>query len=174
MAGPTRTSIIDFETEAWAQGMRAAWSRLQGDFHLRLAHVGDKLVASARRYCVEDTGRLKDSIFSTEAKKDEQGRSYIEFGVNLGSLQAAALSAQKKVYSQIRKGGATPSPSSKLARKMGVPSQNYASFIEFGTSKMRARPFLRPALAEVAGYIGPIMAGPRVAGTPSTRELIPG
>lgn len=30
---------------------------------------------------------------------------------------------------------------------------NYAAFVEFGTSKMRARPFLIPAVAEASGYL---------------------
>ena len=32
-------------------------------------------------------------------------------------------------------------------------SVNYAPFVEFGTSKQRAQPFLLPAVAEAAGYL---------------------
>lgn len=30
---------------------------------------------------------------------------------------------------------------------------NYAAFVEFGTSRMRAQPFLIPAVAEASGYL---------------------
>lgn len=30
---------------------------------------------------------------------------------------------------------------------------DYAAFVEFGTSRQRAQPYLRPALAEVVGYM---------------------
>lgn len=35
----------------------------------------------------------------------------------------------------------------------------YAPFVEYGTSRAPAQPFLRPALAEVAGYIGTEVGG---------------
>lgn len=35
----------------------------------------------------------------------------------------------------------------------------YAPYVEFGTSRQPAQPYLRPALAEVAGYIGTEVAG---------------
>lgn len=35
----------------------------------------------------------------------------------------------------------------------------YAPFVEFGTSRAPAQPFLRPALAEVAGYIATEVGG---------------
>jgi HK97 gp10 family phage protein len=31
------------------------------------------------------------------------------------------------------------------------PTANYAVFVEYGTTKMRAQPFMRPALAEASG-----------------------
>jgi hypothetical protein len=47
----------------------------------------------------------------------------------------------------------------------------HASFVEFGTSRMAARPYLRPALAEASRVLGDSSATPttlRFAGTSST------
>jgi HK97 gp10 family phage protein len=35
----------------------------------------------------------------------------------------------------------------------------YGPFVEFGTRKMRAQPFMRPALAEASGYFGQTILG---------------
>lgn len=35
----------------------------------------------------------------------------------------------------------------------------YGAYVEFGTSRQAAQPFLRPALAEAVGYMGPSIAG---------------
>lgn len=38
-------------------------------------------------------------------------------------------------------------------------SVTYGPYVEYGTSKARAQPFMRPALAEAAGFFGPTMTG---------------
>jgi hypothetical protein len=44
----------------------------------------------------------------------------------------------------------------------------HASFCEFGTSRMAARPYLRPALAEASRVLGDSSVTLRFAGTSST------
>jgi HK97 gp10 family phage protein len=47
----------------------------------------------------------------------------------------------------------------KITGYVGVASVHYARMLEFGTSRMAARPFLRPGIRENAGRIRSILAG---------------
>lgn len=92
----------------------------------RLEKAGELVAARARNKVPVNTGKLKSTIRVTRLKGDPK--------LNI------------RVYAGDRvKGG---------SRNKGAErGAFYAHMVEFGTAKMAARPFLRPALNEVKGQI---------------------
>jgi HK97 gp10 family phage protein len=91
-----------------------------------------------------DTGLLRDNIIVATAKRQKPGR----FAVNV------TVRAKAKKYADNRK--------NRKAGKVGKTFKNYgalyyARFLEFGTSKMQAKPFLRPAFEANKGQLAQVI-----------------
>jgi len=91
-----------------------------------------KVIADeAQRLAPVDTGRLKLSIGVAKAKKKDTKEHHVKF-------YAVPKTKLRKTIKATVNG--------KSAKLKTVDYAFYAMFIEFGTSKMSAKPFLRPAV----------------------------
>ena len=91
-----------------------------------------KVVADeAKRLAPVDTGRLKLSIGVAKAKKKDTKENHVKF-------YAVPKSTLRKTISAMVNG--------KKAKLKTLDYAYHAHFLEFGTSKMSAKPFLRPAV----------------------------
>ena len=91
-----------------------------------------KVVADeAKRLAPVDTGRLKLSIGVAKAKKKDTKDNHVKF-------YAVPKTKLRKTISATVNG--------KKAKLKTVDYAYHAHFLEFGTSKMSAHPFLRPAV----------------------------
>lgn len=96
---------------------------LNRELALALNEVGESIRDTAQGLCPVDTGRLRNSIsFRLGGAGGHFG--FPGFGTSVGS------------------------GSSQIAIGSDVP---YAAYVELGTSRMAARPYLRPAAADHAG-----------------------
>ncbi|MFA5075632.1 MAG: HK97-gp10 family putative phage morphogenesis protein [Candidatus Babeliales bacterium] len=96
----------------------------------RLEKAGEMVASRARQIVPVDTGTLKSTIRVTRLKGDPK--------MNI------------RVYAGSREKGGS-------MQKGAVRGAFYAHMVEFGTVKMKARPFLRPALNASKGSILDIM-----------------
>jgi HK97 gp10 family phage protein len=94
----------------------------------QLERAEKRLYADAEGVLLDQQGRLKDRIIELAPK----GKT--------GELK-------RHVYVDVVQRPNGP------VLKAGVKNLSYPVFVEFGTSKAPAQPFLRPALAEMPGYI---------------------
>ena len=90
--------------------------------------IGFELEAEAKKRAPRLTSAMSNSIYTVT--KDYDGYS---------SASGAARSANPKAETQ-----AHPRPTGNVIANVG-PCVNYAEFVEFGTSRMAAQPFLTPA-----------------------------
>jgi HK97 gp10 family phage protein len=155
MAGQRETSLLDVEADDFLKGLEAAFADLQIKTEQGLEAIAIKVVNRAKAFCPVATGRLRSSITAGAVEHDDQG-PYVDVGVGLDALNSGVQAAQNSIYVRVSAGKRV---SRKLVGKAQSTHVNYAPFVEFGTSKMAAQPFLRPALAEVAGYAGTTIAG---------------
>ena len=95
------------------------------------AHIGFQLQAEAQKRAPRLTSAMSNSIYAVT--KDYDGYS---------GAATAARQANPKVETQPH-----PKPTGDVLARVG-PCVNYAEYVEFGTSRMVAQPFLIPA-AEV-------------------------
>ena len=93
--------------------------------------IGFELENEAKQRAKRVTGAMNSSIYTVT--KDYDGYS---------AASGAARQANPKVLTQPH-----PKPSGNVLANVG-PCVNYAEYVEFGTSRMAAQPFLTPA-AEV-------------------------
>lgn len=150
MAGQRLYSILEVDSAAFRDGLREALDGLRVNSRKELATVGAKVRDRARALCPVDTGWLKASI-SFRTGEDKVG-PYIEVGVlDIPAVPLAKSRILAKYAGQTARG-------QKLSH---VSPNEYGYYVEFGTIKMAAQPFLRPALAEVAGFSAGSISGPR-------------
>lgn len=98
---------------------------------------GRLIVADAKQRVAVRTGELRRNIRARSTKPFQGMTATVIVGVRkLTKKQIAALKKKRN-----RKGSSLPNPSDPF----------YWRFLEFGTSKMRARPFLRPAFESKKG-----------------------
>ena len=93
--------------------------------------IGFELQAEAKKRAPRLTGAMSNSIYTVT--KDYDGYSFAS-----GAAKQANPSAMTQAH---------PKPSGNVLANVG-PCVNYAEYVEFGTSRMAAQPFLTPA-AEV-------------------------
>lgn len=91
--------------------------------------VALEIESGAKQAAPVDTGALRSSIYTVTKKEDgyEKARSVVD-GINARVATAAH-----------------PKPSGKVIAHVG-PCVEYAAYVELGTSKMSARPYLMPAV----------------------------
>ncbi len=161
---PTKDSVIDFDVDEFAAGLQVALKARKKNYALGLEMLAARVVRAAKQYSAVDTGRQKSGTVQWPVVQ-EAGKLYVEVGITMETLEAAATTAGEEVYAKIKAGGRVPKSgkAKQTARRAETPTTFYPFFQEFGTSKSPAHPFMRPALAEVAGYIGPTISGPRKA-----------
>lgn len=131
-------SVLDKRLTALAEqfGTKAAVSPVR----TALRKNAKKLQSAAQQFVHVDTGTLKQNIITTAERHPQDGR--IEMRVTV----RAKARAYKSSSATIRKG------------LVGVEYQHYgplfyARFLEFGTSRMPAYPFLRPAWDQLKGAL---------------------
>jgi HK97 gp10 family phage protein len=150
MAGQRLYSILEVDSAAFRDGLREALEGLKVNSRKELATVGAKVRDRARALCPVDTGWLKSSI-SFRTGEDNTG-PFIEVGVlDVPANPKAMKRIASKYIGQAARG-------QKLSH---VSPNEYGYYVEFGTIKMGAQPFLRPALAEVTGFSAGTISGPR-------------
>ena len=94
-------------------------------------NIGFELQAEAQKRAPRLTSAMSNSIYVVTKKSD-----------GYSAASGAARQANPKVETQPH-----PKPTGNILANVG-PCVNYAEYVEFGTSKMAAQPFLTPA-AEV-------------------------
>ena len=98
-----------------------------------LMRGGMIIEAEAKRRCPVDTGRLRASIWTDVERLDET-----TFRLSMGASGETKTTVGVEREKDWR---------GKSRAKYGVGTNvEYAKFVEFGTSKMAAKPFLRPAI----------------------------
>ena len=105
--------------------------------HRGLTAVGMKAETYAKKACPKDTGRLRNSITYAIAGYEAHVKSYRRDNVSGGATQKRA----KHQYS-----GAADGQKDE-AVYIGT-NVEYAPYVENGTSRQKARPFLKPAATE--------------------------
>ena len=90
--------------------------------------IGFELEAEAKKRAPRDTSAMSNSIYTVT--KDYNGY--------------AAASGKAKAYNPKAETQPHPKPTGNVIANVG-PCVNYAEFVEFGTSRQAAQPFLTPA-----------------------------
>ncbi len=133
-------SAMSFDSKEWAEKMRSTYSTRVRVIGNNMNDFGARLVYLARQFCPRDTDRLYGAIFYEPVKWNSNGSiASIRFGVDLQHLLDSPTVN-------------TSHPNFK------IPTKNYAKYPEYGTSKMGAKPFIRPAIAQAKSEFGPIMS----------------
>jgi HK97 gp10 family phage protein len=156
-------TTVKIEFEGW-QETTELFKQISNDFSKRDAtnimrsavRLSMKTVLSkARSLVAKDTGALAHSLqveARTPNKKDMKSKYILPGDVVIGAVTTASGKQLAKMAFKNRK-----SNNSKF-KQVGIASDARATVLEFGTSKMSARPFLRPALEsssqEVVGTLG--------------------
>lgn len=99
------------------------------------------VLEAARQRAPRDTGVLADSIYLASARPDGNGNIVASAGLRIkksAHYRGLVKGAKKRVLKQLN-------PQSKATLRKSSAHWRW-HFVEMGTSKMRARPFLRPAL----------------------------
>lgn len=91
--------------------------------------IAFKVEAQAKQLAPKDTTALANSIYTVTQSED-----------NYSTAASAAASKNKKIITE-----AHPQPTGNIIAHVG-PCVNYAAYLEFGTSKMIAQPYLGPAV----------------------------
>ena len=99
-----------------------------------LEAVGMKAETYAKKNCAVDTGRLRNSITYALSGEITHVKNY----------KADRGKDKNKVYSY---SSVAPGVAGEKAVYIGT-NVEYAPYVEFGTSRQRAQPFLRPAATE--------------------------
>ena len=99
------------------------------------------VLEAARQNAPRDTGILADSIYLASARPDTNGNIVASAGLRVKKSQGYRTLVKGAKKRHIR--GLSPQ-SKKTLKKTSAHWRWH--FVELGTSKMRARPFLRPAL----------------------------
>jgi len=131
-------AVLDKRLKALAEefGPKAAASPVRS----ALRKNAKKLQLSAQQHVHVDTGTLKQNIITAAERKPQDGR--IEMRVTVRAKAKAYKSSSRTIQKGL----------------VGLEYQHYgplfyARFLEFGTSKMPAYPFLRPAWDEIKGAL---------------------
>lgn len=131
-------AVLDKRLKALAEefGPKAAISPVRS----ALRKNAKKLQTAAQQRVHVDTGTLKQNIITTAERKPQSGR--IEMRVTVRAKARAYKSSSRTIQKGL----------------VGQEYQHYgplfyARFLEFGTSKMPAYPFLRPAWDELKGSL---------------------
>lgn len=127
------TANIKVDYRDVVQRMRSLSNKLQKQIARKAIAEGAEIIRkeALSRVSVR-TGLLKSNIIKKSLRSRNPGRvSYV-----VGARRAKAVYGNTKA--NVRKGRAGKS-------YWGKSSSYYAHMVEFGTRKMRARPFLRPA-----------------------------
>jgi len=98
--------------------------------------IGFELEAEAKKRAARRTSAMANSIYTVTKKYD-----------GYASASGAARQANSEAMTQ-----AHPKPTGDILARVG-PCVNYAEFVEFGTSRMAAQPFLTPAAETVSKKI---------------------
>lgn len=113
------------------------------------------VLAKAKSMVAKDTGALAESLQAETRKpqrKDKNSKYILPGDVVIGAVTTASGKVlAKKAFTNLK------NTKSKI-KQVGIESDGRAMFLEFGTAKRAAKPFLRPALessaAQVAGTLG--------------------
>lgn len=90
--------------------------------------IGFEIEAEAKKRAPRDTSAMANSIYTTTKKYDGYSKA-----------SSDAKQANKDVITE-----SVPKPGGNVIARVGV-AVNYAKFVEMGTSRMAAQPFLYPA-----------------------------
>lgn len=137
------------------KGLRELGEALRGlsaDMQKKVARqavaAGAKVVRdAARRYAPKDTGALRRGVVMKRARRSQLTEEYL-VTISTKEMKKYVAKSRASIYEldgPIRPGG----PKKLLAKKESYESWGdmfYGRFFEFGTVKMPARPFLRPAI----------------------------
>ena len=111
--------------------------RIARQLGVKVEAVGRKLAFDiedkAKQNAPVDTSAMRNSIYTVTQKED-----------GYAAASAAAKQANPKVETQPH-----PTPTGKIIANVG-PCVEYSEYVEFGTSRMAAQPYLTPAVEEVA------------------------
>lgn len=173
MAGQKRESLMDVDTEEFYLGLQQAVAGLRITSFGALQRRASNAAIRMRQLCPVATGALRSRI-GFAGGTDEEGRQYVEVGVmrenqtalprrtqvaQMQRVVAAAMGVQISAFA-LAHGLTLPHRASQAE---GTDPSEYAWYVEFGTVKMRAQPFVRPGLAEEMGVQVPaIGAGGRM------------
>ena len=115
--------------------------RVEVGLALAMESFAVNIWSSARKGCPVDTGSLRNSI-RVERLKGLRGRAYVVYRIVAGSGSDVSNSGMRSV------GGASRGVGVGIQKGIGGKKWRnpfYALYVELGTSRMAARPFMRNA-----------------------------
>jgi len=142
MANKSQINLVGFkELEAALLKLPAELAKIAEADAVRYGMIPVRKAASKHASTAKDTGQLHKSIGLTVRRVRRKGQYVNRYTARVGPRSKFAI-----VMGSYTKG-----------KKKGQPirrdPRNYAHLIEYGTSKMAARPFIRPALDSAGDQI---------------------
>lgn len=119
---------------------------LEEQLEQALTAIGIAAETHAKENCPVDTGRLRNSITFALAGQGANSPIYRANFARYKTKTGKTAIRRKGLKSYTYKGKAPNVGGNEHAVYIGT-NVEYGQFIEFGTSRMKARPFLRPAVA---------------------------
>lgn len=129
-------SVVEVDTSRLDRILR----NLEGNIEEALSAVGFSVEGKAKNNAPVDTGALRNSIYT---------RAYSRDGESMARAMVRAANPQAEITP-------LPAPESRNVVHVG-PSVNYALYVEFGTNRMGARPFLSQAVRDVTDEMAAAM-----------------
>ena len=115
---------------------------LDSKVEIALEKIGLRAETHAKKYCPVDTGRLRNSISHLVSG---QGQKTVEYKVmEYYTTKAGEKSKKRKTVNYSYKTGDASGDNSNSVY-IGT-NVEYAPHVEFGTSKQKAQPYLKPAV----------------------------
>lgn len=96
------------------------------------------VLAAAKAMCPKDSGALADSL-AIKVEKPSSGDAVVKVGIRIGAGHGAQQRIAAAAFGE--------------AQSLELPPARRWHFVELGTSRSAAHPFLRPALDSEAGTV---------------------
>ena len=117
-----------------------------------LEAVGLQAEGYAKRLCPVDTGLLRNSITHAVGGVEFKAKYHAQYGSNRNKKTGKRISYRSKNAGSVRRGSVsgTVGNADEMTAYL-VTNVEYASYVEYGTSKTKAQPYFKPAIENHIG-----------------------